>query len=167
MSVRFSSAEAARLYGEGWTLVRLAARYGAAPSTVGVRLRSHGVRLRPRGTPRRTALDQTDRIVLSLRAEGGSLRSIASRIGVTHQAIMLRLRRARAIAAAEAASEHLVGSATRCTSCGRGPRPGERFGSGPAEWDRPARLCPECWDAVTKLDDEEGLDAGPNDAPAL
>ncbi len=99
MSVRFSSAEAARLYREGWTLIRIAERYDAAPSTVASRIRSHGVRLRPRGKPRRTELDDTDRLVLTLVAAGSSLRAIARHIGVTHQAIMLRLRRAQAILA--------------------------------------------------------------------
>lgn len=97
---RFSSAEAARLYEEGWTLTQLARRFGAASSTVASRLHGHGVRLRPRGMRRRTSLDDTDRMVLAWLSEGCSLRSIARRLGVTHQAVSHRLRKARTITAA-------------------------------------------------------------------
>ena len=33
----------------------------------------------------------------------------------------------------------------RCVFCGRGPREGERYGTGPKDWDAPGHICPECW----------------------
>jgi uncharacterized protein YjcR len=39
-------AEAVRLYGEGWSLQRLAERYGCDPETVRQQLRSSGVQMR-------------------------------------------------------------------------------------------------------------------------
>lgn len=40
-----------------------------------------------------------------------------------------------------------------CTRCDRQPRPGERHGVGPDDWDFTG-LCPQCWDTVT-IDPED------------
>lgn len=46
---KVDAVEAPRLYGEGWTTTRLAARYGVSPAAVGQRLRALGVEMRPGG----------------------------------------------------------------------------------------------------------------------
>lgn len=39
---------------------------------------------------------------------------------------------------------------TTCWHCGRGPKEGEKYGSGPEDWDAPSKMCPGCWGSITK-----------------
>jgi len=39
----------------------------------------------------------------------------------------------------------IVHDDARCVLCGKGPKPGERFGCEEKDWDAPGMICPRCF----------------------
>lgn len=81
---------AADLYGQGWTLRQIAAKFGLTETTVSDQLRRAGVIMRPGGPPGHPASTEQ---ILELRDQGLTWNEVAQRVDMTVSGVWSRCRR--------------------------------------------------------------------------
>lgn len=80
-----------RSYRAGASLEALSMEYGISKTAVSRRLKSHGVKIRPRGAPLGGRSNAAKDVILKLLEKGNTLHQIAERLSVTVRTVYRRL----------------------------------------------------------------------------